>query len=380
MQRDNVCYELTLTANYVSDWTFNDAMRELIQNGIDQEVLDAKNKFSMEYDANTKIIRLISPKSKLSVNTLLLGKSSKSNNEDTVGQFGEGYKIAALVLNRLGKTFTIYNNEKKQIWNSRFKNSPKWLEKILAFYVSQYEPTDRGLVIEVGNVEYSEYNGLEDVWINFEDTYDEISKIHTKYGDIITDEYYSGQVFVSGLAIDYGGALDFGYNFKPQYVKLERDRKTCDSWNAKIITSKIISEAMLNGDIEPEVVTKMVEEDTDDVYQMDIIGENGYLKKVLIEEFDKQNTKPFSIPVGSEEQSKRVRALGGNPVFVQHRVAKIISQEIDNRIEELANTPMSTGLTLHAKFLRWLSVYESNLSSTAISEFKKLLEELEVEE
>lgn len=379
MQNAHECYELTLTANYVSDWTFNDAMRELIQNGIDQEVLDPGNKFDMQYDSSTQILRLISPKSKLSVNTLLLGKSSKSNNEDTVGQFGEGYKIAALVLNRLGKTFTIYNNEKKQVWNSRFKNSPKWLEKILAFYVSTNEPTERGLVIEVGNVDSYEYDCLEDVWINFEDRYEEIEKIHTQYGDIITDEYYKGKVFVSGLAIDYGGSLDFGYNFKPQYIKLERDRKTCDGWNAKIITSKMISEALINGDISPETVTKMVEEDTDDIYQMDIIEESGYLKKVLIEEFDRQNTKPFSIPVGSEEQSKRVKALGGNPVFVQHRVAKIISHEIDERIEMLANTPMSMSLSLHDRFLRWLTVYENGLSTTAVNEFKKLLKELECE-
>lgn len=375
----NECYELTLTASYVSDWTFNDAIRELIQNGIDQEVLDPNNKFDMKYDYDTKILCLISPKSKLSINTLLLGKTSKANNKDTVGQFGEGYKIAALVLNRLGKTFTIYNNEKKQIWNSRFKNSSKWLEKILAFYVSKFEPTERGLIIEVGNVESDEYESLEDVWLNFEGIYDDVEKIHTKYGDIIIDEYYSGRVFVYGLAIDYNGSLDYGYNFKPQYIKLERDRKTCDSWNAKIITSKMISEAMLNGDIKPEIVTNMVEQDTDDIYQMDIISENGYLKKILIEEFDKQNTKPFSIPVGSEEQSKRVKALGGNPVIVQHRVAKIISEEINERIEMLANTPMSIGLTLHGKFLRWLSVYEDDLPNSAVEEFKKLLKELEDE-
>ena len=132
---DAKCYELTLTPNYVSDWTFNDALRELIQNGTDQEVLDKENKFQIIYNGKEKTLRLVNQKSVLKINTLLLGRSSKANNEDTVGQFGEGYKIAALVLNRLGKTFTIYNNEKGEIWESRFKNSEKWLEKILAFYV-----------------------------------------------------------------------------------------------------------------------------------------------------------------------------------------------------------------------------------------------------
>ena len=35
-------YELTLTPNYVSDWNFNDALRELIQS-TDQEVLGSDN-------------------------------------------------------------------------------------------------------------------------------------------------------------------------------------------------------------------------------------------------------------------------------------------------------------------------------------------------
>ncbi len=139
---DVKCYELTLTPNYVSDWTFNDALRELIQNGTDQEVLDKENKFQIIYNGKEKTLRLVNQKSVLKINTLLLGRSSKANNEDTVGQFGEGYKIAALVLNRLGKTFTIYNNEKGEIWESRFKNSEKWLEKILAFYVYKHD-TDK---------------------------------------------------------------------------------------------------------------------------------------------------------------------------------------------------------------------------------------------
>lgn len=126
-------YELTLTPNYVSDWNFNDALRELIQNGTDQEVLDPDNEFQIDYSQKEKVLRLKNRKSVLKINTLLLGRSSKANNEDTVGQFGEGYKIAALVLNRLGKTFTIYNNEKMRFGNPDSKIQRNGWKKSSAF-------------------------------------------------------------------------------------------------------------------------------------------------------------------------------------------------------------------------------------------------------
>lgn len=42
------CYELSLTPNYVKDWEFLDAVRELIQNGIDQETKYSEKSFSLE--------------------------------------------------------------------------------------------------------------------------------------------------------------------------------------------------------------------------------------------------------------------------------------------------------------------------------------------
>ena len=112
----STCFELPLTPNYVRDWDFGMAVRGLIQNGLDQQSVDAKSLFSVDYDPDTQKLKFTNARSRLKVNTLLLGRSSKSNDEDTVGQFGEGYKIAALVLNRLGKTFTIYNNMMNQIY------------------------------------------------------------------------------------------------------------------------------------------------------------------------------------------------------------------------------------------------------------------------
>lgn len=372
------CYELSLTENYVSDWTFNDAIRELIQNGTDQEILDSENEFSLEYDRCEKILRLKNSKSKLKINTLLLGSSTKSKNEDTVGQFGEGYKIAALVLNRLGKTFTIYNNEKKEVWASRFKNSEKWKEKILSFYISQRETEDAGLCIEVGNVSLDEYNNLADVWIGMCD-FDYV-KVETQYGEILTDEEFAGQVFVNGLFVDCNSDLQYGYNFKPKYIKLERDRKTCDSWNVEDITSKMIAEGMVSGGIPIEIVRQMVESNKDDVYHLEFNTYLGDVKKVqemLVESFDEQNPQPYSIPVSSQEEIKKVKAYGGNPVVVPAKVASLLKAETAKRFEELVKIPCGAGMTLKERFLRWYNAYEEKLPDCSKAELKSLIEELE---
>ncbi|EOT29442.1 hypothetical protein C805_00025 [Eubacterium sp. 14-2] len=372
------CYELTLTPNYVSDWTFNDAIRELIQNGIDQEVLDKEKHFSIEYDRKRQVLQLKNSKSALKINTLLLGRSSKAGNDDTVGQFGEGYKIAALVLNRIGKTFTVLNNEKNEVWESRFKNSEKWLEKILAFYVSKRETEDMGLCIEVGNVSWSEYNNLSDVWIGMCDF--DYKKVETQYGEILTDEEFAGQVFVNGLFVNCNSDLQYGYNFKPKYINLERDRKTGDTWNVEDVTSRMIAEGMVNGGIPFEIVRKMVESNKDDVYHLEFNTYLGDVKKVqemLVESFDEQNPQPYSIPVSSQDEIKKVKAYGGNPVVVPSKVASLLKNETEKRFEELVKIPCGTGMTLKDRFLRWYDAYSEKLSDAAKKELKSLIDEME---
>ena len=282
------------------------------------------------------------------------------------------------MLNRLGKTFTVLNNEKNEVWESRFKNSEKWLEKILAFYISKKETEDTGLCIEVGNVSSDEYYGLSDVWIGMCDF--DYEKVETQYGEILTDEEFSGQVFVNGLFVDCNSDLQYGYNFKPKYINLERDRKTCDTWNVEDITSKMIAEGMVSGGIPIEIVRQMVESNKDDVYHLEFntyLGDVKKVQKMLVESFDEQNPQPYSIPVSSQEEIKKVKAYGGNPVVVPAKVASLLKNETAKRFEELVKIPCGTGMTLKDRFLRWYDAYSEKLSDVAKKELKSLIDEME---
>lgn len=374
MESQRECYELTLAPNYVSDWEFNDAIRELIQNGIDQQVIAPNNKFEIKYDREHQELTLRSPLSKLKRDTLLLGCSSKSNNEETVGQFGEEYKIAALVLTRLGKTFTIYNNEKNEKWTCRFKNSTKWLHKILAFYIEKNNTKNTGLDIVIGNVTRDEYDGIDWIWID-SDGY-EWNRIQTSYGEILTDEEQLQKIYVNGLYVYIDDCMEYGFNFKPKYIKLERDRKTCSSWDIGEITAKMIMEATISGDITIERLSEMMDDNCAETYHF---GFNKYssnaktIAKQLLEAFDEKHPM-FSVPVYKQDQIDRVKALGGNPVVVSSRIADLLSEEIENRIQELADTMPRDALTIKDQLEIWLACYQSKLPEKAISELNTIIE------
>ena len=206
------------------------------------------------------------------------------------------------------------------------------------------------------------------------------SKAETKYGEIILDEAYAGEVYVNGLFVDCNSDLKYGYNFKPKYIRLERDRKTCDTWNVEDTTSLMIAEAMVKGDIPMEKVRRMVEERADDVYHFEFNAYSDDGKKVqemLIESFDTQNPQPYSVPVDSQEDIRKVKAYGGNPVVVPAGVAKLLKKEKDKRIKALTEIPCANVMTLKDKFNRWYDVYAEDIRDEARMEIRNLIDELE---
>jgi hypothetical protein len=107
MNENRKKYVLPLSPDYVSHWGLWEAVREIYQNALDEVEAPSLAQIRFSDDA----LYISTPTGKLTPDTLVLGKTSKRNKSQSRGKFGEGYKLALLVLARLGHRVTIRTND-----------------------------------------------------------------------------------------------------------------------------------------------------------------------------------------------------------------------------------------------------------------------------
>lgn len=233
-------YELSLSFNYVSSWTYVEAVREIFQNALDAQIVNPENAMFIEFDAENQVLRIGNKAGVLERKTLLLGASSKQNDETTIGQFGEGYKIATVVLLREGLNLTIYNYSKKEVWRAKSVKSRRYGSDVPAFDIEQYifkSVPDNNLVFEISGVTQEMYENILKYNLHLrrkeygEDSIGTIKK--GKQGSVLLDEKFKGHIFVNGLFVKVVSSLSYGYDFKPDLIKLDRDRSLIDNFNLK---------------------------------------------------------------------------------------------------------------------------------------------------
>lgn len=242
-------YELPLTRDYCRDWTPVEALREIIQNALDY--CDGKLDATIDEDG----ISIRSLGARLEPRTLLLGCTSKADDEDSIGSFGEGYKIALLVLARENIDVEVYNCG--AIWRPKFEMSKTFGEETLVIEESSeinlFNPqavifTIRGLSEEDKAKVIENTLQLQPPDFNFHPV---------SQGQILLDK--KGKLYVNGLFVS-DTDMEYGYNVKPQHIKLERDRKTVDHWDLKFLAKDMWFDARV-----PNKVATLMEEGIPDL-------------------------------------------------------------------------------------------------------------------
>jgi hypothetical protein len=222
--------ELTLNPGYVPGWDIWSAIRELIQNCADAN--DIGYPMKVVYNPNRKDPTLSFTNEGITLNrdALLLGTTTKLNDDRQRGCFGEGMKLAWLVLLRAGL----------KVWIK--SGSEKWVPSIE--YSENYK-SDL-LTVDIGNAAQEnvvkvEIRGLaENLWEEFRSRILFSPGVELEKEDyivagrdrILTREDLRGNLFVKGLWVSkLPGQYWFGYDF--YNLKLDRDRKLADPWDLK---------------------------------------------------------------------------------------------------------------------------------------------------
>lgn len=237
-------FELTITPSYVPSWGIVEAVRELFQNALDQEKQHEDNTMSWSYDADAQRLSISNKSSVLEASSLLLGQTSKADDESTIGQFGEGYKIATLVLLRNNKHVTFYNYGKKEIWRPRFVNSRRFGTQILTFFVETLKiwdkAPDNNLTIVIDGITEDEFKQhIVPANLHMQTNYKVVDE--TSIGQVLDIPGINGQVFVNGLFVCNFEPYQYSYNFNPGTIQLDRDRKMVSDFDLRWQASKMWS-------------------------------------------------------------------------------------------------------------------------------------------
>ncbi len=295
-------YTLTLARTYVSSWGLHEAVREIIQNALDCNSPFVYSFAPQETDPSLITLTVSSEFETLSAKTLLLGASSKASNPDTIGNFGEGFKLALLVLTRLGYPVTVMNGNVN--WTPEFRHDKRFGEELLVIKETKPVKPNRGLSFLIEGLSAEDAESLCSVSLKMQS---EVGKIvTTQYGNILLDK--PGELYVGSLFI-CNTDFKFGYDANPSELTLERDRQTVSGWNLADLSRRMWLDSKQWNFIAEEIEAKVSD------FQLLEYGSPELVKEACYKLFIAKN--PGKVAVKSqEEMEEAVKAGMTNTVYI----------------------------------------------------------------
>lgn len=348
-------YELSLVKTYVASWGLAQAVRELIQNALDS---DSPFVYSFEENDGSWGLWLNSEFSTLTPKSLLLGATSKADSDTAIGSFGEGYKIALLVLTRLGYPVEIFNGDLR--WTPRFRMSRTFGEEVLVIDENWLgDRSHKGLTFRVSGLSADDVESIKASCIKMQDQIGAIKR--TMYGDILLDQ--PGMLYVGGLFI-CKTELNYGYNILPKFIKLERDRQTVDTYDLRDTTLKMWYDTK-----EYDRVALMISEEIPDV-EYARYGSPELVKEECYKIFRKNNPGAF-IASSPEDMKKKIEAGMTKTVYVGAIMYDVVSKSTSYRAE--MREPIKLVIAPHVALAAFLSAHRDEMRRPAIVAFKALI-------
>ena len=222
-----------ISTDYCSNWTIQDALREFVANA-----LDTDTEIRVEYKDGKG--RIVDSGDGIRLKHFIFGISEKS--KDDIGQFGEGLKVASLVMARNKRKVEIQT--KGYNYYPTIEHSDEFDTDLFTVYVKKNQRM-MGTVISFECTE-SELTKTKELFSHFRDG--RKKSIYAEHLDIFFDE--PGNIYVNGLLTANIDCV-FGYNVKDKTLVASRDRNVVDT----ILLSRYIKDFLTETDDE-SVITE----------------------------------------------------------------------------------------------------------------------------
>lgn len=368
-------YELTISTGYVPDWGIVEAMREIFQNALDNEISNPENVIGWSFEDGT--IRVSNKTSKLKVESLLLGCSTKTNDKNTIGKWGEGYKIAFMVLLRNNKKIKVYNYGAREVWDVKLVKSKRYNGQLITTVFVDKEPVWRkipeaDLIIEVSGITDDEYKMIQQKNLHLRE--DTVKNFNCKdIGSILLDESERGNIYVKGLFITNLDRLVYGYNFEPSVIDLDRDRRMINAFDIQWQSSRLWIKA---GQTSEELLNKALdliennEFDTSYVSNISAFDSRKLADGVAKRFYSKYGDN--AVPVTNNHDYDYIKNIEkANPIIVTTKIAEMI--ERSSIVSEESKICIGS---LQERFRKFLEKIEGKLTDEELNEFERLISEV----
>lgn len=291
-------YEITISPNYVSNWGINEAIREILQNAIDADKNGYKK--SIYYSGDTLYIN--NEGISLSAKDLILGCSSKLDQDGMIGKYGEGFKLALVVLLRKGMNVYVDNNDK--LWSPSFKVSEQFGTQVLNIEESD-DGRGEGLTFVISPVDQQLYNSLLNYFPCIDESFGNV--VNCDNGQILLDKQFKGKMYVEGLYIQTDDNFQYGYNFNSDVVELDRDRKAINYYELRALTAQsIVTAEECNKEIFDAITKSCV--DVRDIEEVIDEASESFLEEYR-EQFYEENELEENTLVATESVMKQLEQM-----------------------------------------------------------------------
>jgi hypothetical protein len=345
--------ELSIKTTYLHEWRTGAGVREMVQNAFDAQT---QFKAPMKIWHNNHVLKIENKGVSLPHEALLLGHTTKEDDQATIGHFGEGLKLGALALVRAGHTVVIRSGE--EIWKPVLVRSASYRAEVLAFDISKSKDCG-GVVVEIDKIPYAEWLEMRKNFLFLQDGVEKVSV--DGHGDLLLSKDMVGKVFVKGIFVQHEPKFHAGYNLLN--APTDRDRKVIASydlgWRLGVLWAKAVG-------IRPDLGGRLYDMAAFSAPDTESIGDYAHFipeqaRPAILARFHDSFGKD-AVPVADLAESKDLAHFGRKGVVLPRPLARMLQRfmGMEGGIEGVKKA-LGTAISAHHSWLDLSEEQRGNL-------------------